>query len=84
MRHKMGGVFRCRSACLREKWALLVVGLAIGLGACTSPEAIRTRGSGSGADVGNRAAVVEMHAGAQPYYQTPCRIAPDCPGVKTQ
>jgi hypothetical protein len=46
--------------------------LALGLMACTSPEAERTRGGGPGADIGNRGPVVHMHEGAQPYYQTPC------------
>ena len=52
--------------------------LLLGLGACTSPEASRTRGGGGGGDVGNRDAVVEIHAGAQPYYHTPCRLPFDC------
>lgn len=42
------------------------------LGACTSPEARRTRGGGPGADVGNRDPIVEMHAGSQMYFKTPC------------
>jgi len=41
-------------------------------GACASPEAGRARGGGPGADVGNRSTPVEMHAGAEPYHQTPC------------
>ncbi len=52
--------------------------LLLGLGACTSPEASRTRGGGAGGDVGNRDAVVDIHAGAQPYYHTPCRLPFDC------
>jgi len=52
--------------------------LLVGLGACTSPEASRTRGGGAGGDVGNRDAVVDIHAGAQPYYHTPCRLPLDC------
>jgi hypothetical protein len=51
---------------------LLVGLLALGLAACDRPEATRTRGGGPGADVGNRSPVVEMHQGAQPYFQTPC------------
>jgi hypothetical protein len=63
--------------------AVLLV-LLVGLGACTSPEASRTRGGGAGGDVGNRDAVVEIHAGAQPYYHTPCRLPFDCrPGPGT-
>ena len=52
--------------------------LLVGLGACTSPEASRTHGGGAGGDVGNRDAVVDIHAGAQPYYHTPCRLPFDC------
>jgi hypothetical protein len=51
---------------------LLLGSLAAGLVACTSPEATRTRGSGSGADIGNRGSVVEIHEGAHPYHKTPC------------
>jgi hypothetical protein len=58
-------------------WAFLVL-LLLGLGACTSPEASRTRGGGAGGDVRNRGAMVEIHAGAQPYYHTPCRLPFDC------
>ena len=57
--------------------------LLVGLGACTSPEASRTRGGGVGGDVGNRDAVVEIHAGAQPYYHTPCRLPLDCRPVSS-
>lgn len=57
----------------RGRHDLLFVVLALVLASCTSPEAHRTRGGGAGADVGNRDAAVEMHAGSQPYYQTPCR-----------
>ena len=58
--------------------------LLVGLSACTSPEASQTRGGGTGGDVGNRDAVVEIHAGAQPYYHTPCQLPFDCgpvPGI---
>ncbi len=41
--------------------------------ACSSPEAARVRGGGPGADVGNRKPVVQMHEGARPYHDTPCR-----------
>jgi hypothetical protein len=49
------------------------------LSACTSPEATRSRGQGPGADVGNRAAVVKMHEGSQPFWKTPKRIAGEHP-----
>jgi hypothetical protein len=45
------------------------------LGGCGSPEARRTRGSGPGADVGNRPAIAKMHEGAQPFWKTPERLA---------
>lgn len=49
--------------------------------ACASPEAVRARGGGPGADVGNRGEPVEMHAGAEPYYKTPCVTEPvECTG----
>lgn len=59
---------------------LLANGLLL-LTACASPEAVRTRGGGPGADVGNRGEPVEIHAGAEPYYQTPCAMEPvECTG----
>lgn len=51
------------------------------LAACASPEADRVRGGGPGADPGNRDAVVEIHAGAEPYAGTPCMTSlPRCTG----
>jgi hypothetical protein len=49
--------------------ALLV--LVLHLSACVSPETTRTRGDGPGADVGNRAKVLEMHEGSLPFWETP-------------
>lgn len=46
---------------------------ALLLTGCVSPEAVRRRGGGPGADPGNHSAVVEMHAGSKMYYRTPCR-----------
>jgi hypothetical protein len=58
----------------------LVVGLLL-LAACASPEAARTRGDGPGADVGNHRTPVEIHAGANPYHDTPCVTEPvECKG----
>lgn len=54
------------------------------LAACSSPEASRTRGGGAGADVGNWEQPVKLHAGAQPYYETPCVTeAVECTGPPT-
>lgn len=59
---------------------LLAASLAL-LPACGSPEAARTRGGGPGADVGNWTQPVEMHAGAQPFHETPCATEPlECTG----
>jgi hypothetical protein len=49
--------------------------------ACTSPEATRTRGGGPGADVKNWSQPIELHAGAEPYHDTPCVTEPvECSG----
>lgn len=61
-----------------QRW--LIAGLVAALAACASPEATRTRGGGPGADVGNRGQAVEFHAGAEPYYKTPCVEKPQCRG----
>lgn len=51
------------------------------LAACSSPEATRSRGGGPGADVKNWDQPVEMHAGAEPYHETPCVTEPlECSG----
>ena len=50
---------------------ITVADLVFCLAACDSPETTRTRGGGPGADVGNRAKVVEMHEGSQPFWKTP-------------
>lgn len=50
--------------------SLLLVAV-VGLAACTSPESLRERGGGPGADKGNRGAVVFMHEGSKPYAGTP-------------
>lgn len=62
---------------MKRAGRLLAVILMLGVSSCTSPEALRSRGSGPGADVGNLGAIVTLHAGADPYYQTPCRIPSD-------
>ncbi|MFL5403208.1 MAG: hypothetical protein ACJ8BF_10370 [Gemmatimonadales bacterium] len=47
---------------------------------CASPEAGRARGH-AGADVKNWGRSVELHAGAQPYHDTPCVTEPvECHG----
>jgi len=49
--------------------------------ACASPEAGRPLGGGPGADVKNWGHPVELHAGAQPYHDTPCVTEPvECHG----
>ena len=61
---------------MRGASILLVAALA----GCASPEAQRSRGGGPGADVGNRGSVVELHEGAEPYYETPCVTQVECNG----
>ena len=61
--------------------ATTVIGLFLSLAGCTSPEANRARGSGPGADVGNRGEIVEMHEGAKPFYETPSIIPTTHPSL---
>ncbi len=57
----------------------IVFGLGLSAG-CASPEAGRPRGH-PGADVKNWGNPVELHAGAQPYHDTPCVTEPvECHG----
>ena len=56
--------------------ALLLIG-SMAVSSCVSPETRRTRGSGAGADVGNRSQSVNMHEGSDPFWRTPNRIPED-------
>jgi hypothetical protein len=59
---------------MRTKW-LPVVLAGAGIAGCASPEAVRQRGGGAGADPGNRpAGLVEMHGGSRQYWKTPIHI----------
>jgi hypothetical protein len=58
---------------------LCILAMTVWLAACASPEATRPRGH-PGADVGNRGSPVELHAGAEPYHQTPCVEKIECNG----
>ena len=59
---------------------LTMLVLTFSVAACSSPEASRKRGGGAGADPGNRDAIVEIHEGAEPYHDTPCRMTDvECP-----
>jgi hypothetical protein len=63
--------------------ALCALAMTIALLAgCSSPEATRTRGGGPGADVKNWGQPVEIHAGAKPYYDTPCVTDVECHGPR--
>ena len=66
----MRGYLECR----------LLLGSLFVLAACSSPEARRTRGGGPGADVKNWGRPVELHAGAQPFHETPCVTEIECSG----
>jgi hypothetical protein len=48
----------------------MLISAAIVVG-CRSPETSRVRGQGPGADIGNRAPVVKMHEGSNPFWGTP-------------
>jgi hypothetical protein len=52
---------------------------AVFCAACSSPETVRTRGGGPGADLGNRGPIVRMHEGARPYEKTPKLIPAQSP-----
>jgi hypothetical protein len=58
----------------------LLLGSLLLLTACSSPEARRIRGGGPGADVKNWGQPVELHAGAQPFHDTPCVTEIECSG----
>jgi hypothetical protein len=62
-------------------WIASFFGLGLFLlTACGSPEAGRARDGGPGADVRNWGQPVELHAGAEPYYKTPCVTEVECHG----
>ncbi len=55
----------------RRRGSILVLLVAVSALGCTRPEAVRTRGGGPGADVGNHPrGAVQIHAGAEMYYGT--------------
>jgi hypothetical protein len=54
--------------------------VVLGLAACNSPETGWARGGGPGADIRNWGQPVELHAGAEPYYKTPCVTEVECHG----
>jgi hypothetical protein len=64
----LSGVEVLRVTTVLRLSAVLSVCLIAG---CASPEAGRASGS-PGADVKNWGSPVELHAGAQPYHDTPC------------
>lgn len=59
---------------MKGRWTLLAGMVLVGAVGCSSPEAVRTRGQGPGADVGNRPQVVKMHEGSDPYWRTPVEV----------
>lgn len=48
----------------------LMAFVIVGLAACASPEAMRMRAGGLGADIGNKTATVRLHEGSDPYFNT--------------
>jgi hypothetical protein len=59
-----------------------IVIAAAAIAGCASPEASRVRGGGPGADTGNRPAVVKMHEGSRPFWDTPDRIELEHPPLE--
>jgi len=60
---------------------IIILGMLLFLVACASPETSRTRGSGAGADVGNRGQVINMHEGSTPFWKTPDLIPTKHPSL---
>jgi hypothetical protein len=63
---------------------LLFAAVVVVVMGCNSPETSRSRGGGSGADVGNRtkkSAAVRMHEGSDPYAKTPKIIRTQAPSL---
>lgn len=56
-----------------SRWWWATVVSASAAACATSPEAARVRGGGPGADPGNHGSVVQVHAGNEIFYKTPCR-----------
>ena len=56
-----------------------VVFAGAAMAGCGSPEAVRQRGGGPGADTNNRPAQVKMHEGSRQYWKTPVRIPGEGP-----
>jgi hypothetical protein len=67
-RSNPAGLMRGSTGLLRT---LCVLAMTVLLTNCASPEAGRPPGH-PGADIKNWGQPVEIHAGAQPYYETPC------------
>jgi len=61
---------------------IVLMPMAFWLAACASPEAIRRRDGGPGADVGNRTRIVEMHEGSKPFERTPQIITTKHPSLE--
>jgi hypothetical protein len=56
---------------------------AVFIAACDSPETMRSRGGGPGADVGNRDKLLEMHEGSHPFWKTPQIIPTKHPSLES-
>ena len=51
--------------------AIPLIALLFYIAGCASPETMRTRGGGPGADPGNRGQILRIHEGARPFEKTP-------------
>ena len=66
---------------MKDLGCLLIVA-ALSFPACVSPESVRTRGGGPGADGQNRPALVKMHEGSRPLWRTPLVIGREYPELE--
>jgi hypothetical protein len=71
LRGAQGRLFAALRACPERSEGMTRLVALLLLAACASPEAGRAPGH-PGADLKNWGQPVEIHAGAQPYYETPC------------
>jgi hypothetical protein len=58
---------------MNARWLVPLLGAGVVAACATSPEAARARGGGPGADPGNHGSIVQIHAGNEIFYKTPCK-----------
>lgn len=66
---------------MRHALLVMLMGVVWSAG-CSSPETMRSRGGGPGADIGNRDKIVRMHEGSKPFDRTPKLIPAKSPPLE--